>query len=160
MQHSPGRFINTKQRCSLAGEIQAQQEPPELAAPAAVNYSYLLFVLALVVLTLLPLLQDQPEESGSTRQSSPSKQGSMWHHHFSITMEAGKQRWHCICDMLSSSTCGWQSGTQISTLTQMRLWDHCISAFQEFSGPPRTLENAVLELAANRIEPMLCGHLS
>ena len=48
-------------------------------------------ILAFVVLTLLPLLQDQPEWSGSTLQSSPSKQGFMWHHHFWITMEAGRQ---------------------------------------------------------------------
>lgn len=43
----------------------------------------------LVVFTLLPLLQLQPERSGRTLHSSPSRQGSIWHHHFCSTMEAG-----------------------------------------------------------------------
>lgn len=43
----------------------------------------------LVVFTLLPLLQLQPERSGSTLHSSPSRHGSIWHHHFCSTMEAG-----------------------------------------------------------------------
>lgn len=42
----------------------------------------------LVVFTLLPLLQLQPERSGSTLHSSPSRHGSIWHHHFCSTMEA------------------------------------------------------------------------
>lgn len=61
-----------------------------------------LSVLAFVVLTLLPLLQAQPESSGSTLQSSPSKQGSMWHHHFWTTMDAGRQRPNNACDTASS----------------------------------------------------------
>jgi len=43
----------------------------------------------LVVFTLLPLLQLQPERSGSTLHSSPSRQGSIWHHHFCSTTAAG-----------------------------------------------------------------------
>lgn len=45
----------------------------------------------LVVFTLLPLLQLQPERSGSTLHSSPSRHGSIWHHHFCSTMEASTQ---------------------------------------------------------------------
>lgn len=44
--------------------------------------------LTLVVLTLLPVLQDQPVRSGRTLHSSPSIHGCMWHHHFWATMEA------------------------------------------------------------------------
>lgn len=43
----------------------------------------------LVVFTLLPLLQLHPERSGRTLHSSPSRHGSIWHHHFCSTMEAG-----------------------------------------------------------------------
>lgn len=46
----------------------------------------------LVVFTLLPLLQLHPERSGSTLHSSPSRHGSIWHHHFCSTMEAGERR--------------------------------------------------------------------
>lgn len=45
----------------------------------------------LVVFTLLPLLQLHPERSGSTLHSSPSRHGSIWHHHFCSTMEASTQ---------------------------------------------------------------------
>lgn len=45
----------------------------------------------LVVLTLLPVLQDQPVRSGRTLHSSPSKHGCIWHHHFCSTMEASTQ---------------------------------------------------------------------
>lgn len=47
--------------------------------------------LTLVVLTLLPVLQDQPVRSGRTLHSSPSKHGCIWHHHFCSTMEAEKE---------------------------------------------------------------------
>lgn len=47
--------------------------------------------MTLVVFTLLPLLQLQPERSGSTLHSSPARQGSIWHHHFCSTMEASTQ---------------------------------------------------------------------
>lgn len=46
----------------------------------------------LVVFTLLPLLQLHPERSGSTLHSSPWRHGSIWHHHFCSTMEAGETR--------------------------------------------------------------------
>lgn len=46
-------------------------------------------LLTLVVLTLLPVLQDQPVRSGRTLHSSPSIHGCIWHHHFWATMEAG-----------------------------------------------------------------------
>lgn len=42
----------------------------------------------LVVLTLFPVLQDQPVRSGRTLHSSPSIHGCMWHHHFWATIEA------------------------------------------------------------------------
>lgn len=42
----------------------------------------------LVVLTLLPVLQDHPVRSGRTLHSSPSMHGCIWHHHFWATMEA------------------------------------------------------------------------
>lgn len=45
----------------------------------------------LVVLTLLPVLQDQPVRSGKTLHSSPSIHGCIWHHHFWATMEASTQ---------------------------------------------------------------------
>lgn len=44
--------------------------------------------LTLVVLTLLPVLQDHPVRSGRTLHSSPSMHGCIWHHHFWATMEA------------------------------------------------------------------------
>lgn len=44
--------------------------------------------LTLVVLILLPVAHIQPELSGSVLHSSPSRQGSISHHHFPITMEA------------------------------------------------------------------------
>lgn len=44
--------------------------------------------LTFVVLTLLPVLQDQPVKSGKTLQSSPAMHGCIWHHHFWATMEA------------------------------------------------------------------------
>lgn len=48
--------------------------------------------LTLVVLILLPVAHIHPELSGSVLHSSPSRQGSISHHHFPITMEAaGKQ---------------------------------------------------------------------
>jgi hypothetical protein len=44
--------------------------------------------LTLVVLILLPVAHIHPELSGSVLHSSPSRQGSISHHHFPITMEA------------------------------------------------------------------------
>lgn len=45
-----------------------------------------------MVLILLPVAHIHPELSGSVLHSSPSRQGSISHHHFPITMEAaGKQ---------------------------------------------------------------------
>lgn len=44
--------------------------------------------LTLVVLILLPAQHIQPELSGSVLHSSPSRQGSISHHHFPITMDA------------------------------------------------------------------------
>lgn len=44
-----------------------------------------------MVLILLPVAHIHPELSGSVLHSSPSRQGSISHHHFPITMEASTQ---------------------------------------------------------------------
>jgi len=44
--------------------------------------------LTLVVLILLPVAHIHPELSGNVLHSSPSRQGSISHHHFPITIEA------------------------------------------------------------------------
>lgn len=44
--------------------------------------------LTLVVLILLPVAHIHPELSGNVLHSSPSRQGSISHHHLPITMEA------------------------------------------------------------------------
>lgn len=55
--------------------------------------------LTLVVLILLPAQHIQPELSGSVLHSSPSRQGSISHHHFPITMDATgnkrQEKWRC-----------------------------------------------------------------
>ena len=48
--------------------------------------------LTLVVLILLPVAHIHPELSGSVLHSSPSRQGSISHHHFPITMEAMQRK--------------------------------------------------------------------
>lgn len=48
-------------------------------------------LLTLVVFTLFPEMHDQPVRSGRTLHSSPSRHGSILHHHFWRTMEAGEK---------------------------------------------------------------------
>jgi len=51
----------------------------------------ILRALTLVVLILFPEEHIQPELSGSVLHSSPSRHGSISHHHFPITMEAAEK---------------------------------------------------------------------
>lgn len=44
-----------------------------------------------VVLILFPVAQLQPLKSGRTLHSSPSRHGSIWHHHFCWTIDASTQ---------------------------------------------------------------------
>lgn len=67
--------------------------------------------LTLVVLILFPEEHIQPELSGKVLHSSPSRQGSISHHHFPITMDAvGRQAdrvglvHHPACTLHSSGT--------------------------------------------------------
>lgn len=48
--------------------------------------------LTLVVLILLPVAHIHPELSGNVLHSSPSRQGSISHHHFPITIEAKREK--------------------------------------------------------------------
>ena len=67
----------------------------------------------LVVLTLCPVLQLHPERSGSTLHSSPSRQGSIWHHHFCRTMEAvgaGSSEGSSKFSASTACSCGRGSG--------------------------------------------------
>lgn len=48
--------------------------------------------LTLVVLILLPVAHIHPELSGNVLHSSPSRQGSISHHHFPITIEARREK--------------------------------------------------------------------
>lgn len=49
-------------------------------------------VCTFVVLILFPVAQLQPLRSGRTLHSSPSRHGSIWHHHFCWTIEAEHTR--------------------------------------------------------------------
>lgn len=48
-------------------------------------------LLTFVVFTLFPETHDQPVRSGRTRHSSPSRHGSILHHHFWRTIEAAEK---------------------------------------------------------------------
>lgn len=66
----------------------ASRPTARLLSPCHAAWGYRV---TLVVFTLLPLLQLHPDRSGSTLHSSPSRHGSIWHHHFCSTMEASTQ---------------------------------------------------------------------
>lgn len=61
---------------------------PLYSAGAAVTQTNASPLLTFVVFTLFPEMQDQPVRSGRTRHSSPSRHGSILHHHFWRTMDA------------------------------------------------------------------------
>lgn len=61
---------------------------------AAVTHTNAWTLLTFVVFTLFPEMHDQPVRSGRTRHSSPSRQGSILHHHFWRTIAAGKKKTH------------------------------------------------------------------
>lgn len=58
--------------------------------------------LTLVVLILLPVAHIHPELSGSVLHSSPSRQGSISHHHFPITMEAVQRQETSLLQFIQS----------------------------------------------------------
>jgi len=104
------------------------------------------FLLTLVVLTLLPVLQDQPVRSGRTLHSSPSIHGCIWHHHFWATMEAAEAQkeqrvseWIRRCDEEHCNN--GEEKTTIRCLQQRRnihcRWHRCrTQGPRAESGPP------------------------
>lgn len=70
--------------------------------------------LTLVVLILLPVAHIHPELSGSVLHSSPSRQGSISHHHFPITMEAVQRQETSVYEIHPNNL-----GTRLSSSTDV-----------------------------------------
>lgn len=112
--------------------------------PELVYGRWLFFSLTLVVLTLLPVLQDQPVRSGRTLHSSPSIHGCMWHHHFWATIEAGASH-------------GGNEGQQVNnwSLWQMKSIDLMKKGRNKTQHESSTITSSIIQWHSNTIQLQL-----
>lgn len=121
------------------------------------------WVPTLVVLTLLPVLQDHPVRSGRTLHSSPSMHGCIWHHHFWATMEAEGNSttenvnqaksllaWHeMVPNWLQSTMLAWKRSTDSDIFLQRTHHRLCPWCWFLHPGSPNSLFKPPLSLSSH-----------